>query len=368
MRIMMGIVVLAIYCSLTFYIGWNLRAWLVSIQQFRWPIVYWTLLYFISFGFIFGKLHPLFTPFSVLGNYWMFFFEYGLMICIVANIIVKFTPLTTKLVGSASVGVLIVLLIVGTYLAYSPVVRHATVAIDKQGDDMRIVLASDFHLGILSGKQHLQKFVQLSNEEKPDLVLLAGDLVDDSPKRFIHTGMGEVLQELTAKYGVYGILGNHEYYGKEIPAVKKAMANAGVKILMDETIFVEERFYLTGREDITNKNRMPLSELTPENTKLPWFVMNHTPDDLDEPANLGVDVHVSGHTHKGQMWPNHLLTKRIFELDYGYRLKEQMHALVSSGFGFWGPPIRIGSRSELWVIDIQFTNETMTLGENDGIY
>jgi uncharacterized protein len=368
MRIMIGIFVLAIYGSLTFYLGWNLRAWLMSIQQFRWPIIYWALLFLISFGFMYGKLHPLLTPFNVLGSYWMFFFEYGLMICIVSNIIVKFTPLTTKLVGTASVGVLAMLLVIGTYLAYSPAVRHATLTINKQGEDMRVVLASDFHLGVLSGKRHLQNFVKLSNEEKPDLVLLAGDLVDDSPKRFIHTGMDEVLKELTATYGVYGILGNHEYYGKEIPAVKKAMADAGVKMLLDETIFVEERFYLTGREDITNKKRMPLSELTPEKTELPWFVMNHTPDDLDEPANLGVDVHVSGHTHKGQMWPNHLLTKRIFELDYGYRLKDQMHALVSSGFGFWGPPTRIGSRSELWVIDIQFTNETITLGENDGIY
>lgn len=368
MRIMMGIAVLAIYCSLTFYLGWNLRAWLVSIQQFRWPLFYWIILYAISFGFMYGKLHPLLTPFSVLGSYWMFFFQYGVMICLLANVIVKFTPLTTKLVGSVSVGVLVILLVIGTYLAYSPVVRHATLTIDKYGEDMRIVMASDFHLGVLSGKQHLQKFVQLSNENQPDLVLLAGDLVDDSPKRFIRTGMGEVLKELTTTYGVYGILGNHEYYGKEIPAVKKAMANAGVKILMDETIFVEERFYLTGREDVTNKNRLPLSELKLENGDLPWFVMNHTPNDLDEPANLGVDIHVSGHTHKGQMWPNHLATKRIFELDYGYRLKDQMHALVSSGFGFWGPPTRIGSRSELWVIDIQFKNEMTTLGENNGIY
>ena len=83
--------------------------------------------------------------------------------------------------------------------------------------------------------------------------------------------------------------------------------------------------------------------------------MNHTPNDLETPATLGVDFHVSGHTHKGQMWPNHLITKKIFELDYGHRLKETMHALVSSGFGFWGPPTRIGSRSELWVVDIKFT-------------
>ena len=69
---------------------------------------------------------------------------------------------------------------------------------------------------------------------------------------------------------------------------------------------------------------------------------------------MGVDFHMSGHTHKGQLWPNQYITARVFELDYGYKIKEKMHTLVSSGFGFWGPPMRIGSRSELWVVDINF--------------
>lgn len=356
MRIIIGIVVLALYSGITFYLGWNLRTWLQSIQQFRWPVVYWVGLYAISFGYFFGKLHPLLTPFSVLGSYWMFFLQYGLLICIFANLLVKFTPLSTKLVGSTSVVVLLLLLAVGTYLAYSPVIRQATIEIDKPGENMRVVMASDFHLGILSGKGHLKKFVQLSNEQQPDLVLLPGDIVDDTPKHFNNSGMGDIMKGLSATYGVYGVLGNHEYYGKEIPAVKQALKGADVQILMDETILLANRLYLTGREDLTNKNRIALSELKPESEALPWFVMNHTPDDLDEPANLGVDFHVSGHTHKGQMWPNHFITQRIFELDYGHRIKEKMHALVSSGYGFWGPPTRIGSRSELWVIDIKFAN------------
>lgn len=354
MRILMGIFVLAIYGGITFYLGWNLRTWLLAIQQFRWPIAYWIGLYAISFGYFIGKLHPLLTPFSIVGSYWMFFLQYGLILCVIANLLIAFTPLTTKLVGTGVISVLIVLLIVGTYFAYSPVIRNATIEIDKPGEDMRVVMASDFHLGVLSGKGHLEKFVQLSNEKNPDLVLLPGDIVDDSPKRFINKGMGDVMQQLQATYGVYGVPGNHEYYGNEMEQFREAMEKANVQILMDETILVGERFYLTGREDLTNKNRLPLSKLKPEDNALPWFVMNHTPNDLDEPANLGVDFHVSGHTHKGQMWPNHLITERIFELDYGQRGKNDMHALVSSGFGFWGPPTRIGSRSELWVIDIQF--------------
>jgi uncharacterized protein len=354
MRILIGFFVLAIYGGITFYIGWNLRAWLLSIHQFRWPIVYWLGLYVMSFGYFIGKLHPLLMPFNIVGSYWMFFLQYGLILCILANLLVIFTPLTTKLVGTGTISIIVLLLIVGTYFAYSPVVRNVTINIDKPGDDMRVVMASDFHLGILSGKGHLEKFVKLSNEQNPDLVLLPGDLVDDSPKRFINTGMGDVMAQLNATYGVYGVPGNHEYYGNEMEQFIEAMKKADVQILMDETILIGERFYLTGREDLTNKSRLALSKLKPENETLPWFVMNHTPKDLDEPANLGVDFHVSGHTHKGQMWPNHLITERIFELDYGYRIKKEMHALVSSGYGFWGPPTRIGSRSELWVIDIQF--------------
>lgn len=357
MKALYGLLAMAAYGGITYYIGWNLKVWLQTFQIYRWPWLFWIVLFVVSFGFIIGRIHPLLTPFNVLGNYWMFILQYGLVLCVVANVLVKFTPLTTKLVGTGIMGILVALFVMGTYYAYSPVVREATIHINKRGEDMRVVVASDFHLGILSNKHHLQKFVTLSNEAKPDLVLLVGDLVDDDPKRFINTGMGDVMKQLTATYGIYGVLGNHEYYGNEIPRVKQAMAEANVRILMDETISVENRFTITGREDRTNKNRLSLEELTPANKEMPWFVMDHTPLDLDIPAKLGADLHVSGHTHKGQMWPNHLVTEKVFELDYGYKLKDSMYALVSSGFGFWGPPMRIGSQSELWVVDVQFTNE-----------
>jgi predicted MPP superfamily phosphohydrolase len=126
-------------------------------------------------------------------------------------------------------------------------------------------------------------------------------------------------------------------------------------MLLDETICIDNSFYVTGREDATNGKRQSLAGLKPENQLLPWFVMDHTPFDLKTPADLGVDLHVSGHTHRGQMWPNHLITRRLFELDYGYKTKNAMHAFVSSGFGFWGPPIRLGSRSELWTITVVFS-------------
>ena len=347
-----------IYTGLTTYLGLNLKKWLEAIHIYKWPIVYWGILFFIAFSFLIGHLHKSLNSITVIGKYWMFFFEYGLILCIIANLLVFFTPIKNiAIVGGVVVSLLIILFTWGTYNAYSPVIRNLEISIDKKGEPLRLVVASDFHLGVLSNKKHLEKFVTLSNEAKPDAVLLVGDIVDDDPIWFVEDGMDEVMKELKATYGVYGVLGNHEYYGGKIPLFVEEMKNANVQILMDETIVVGKRFYLTGQEDVTNKNRKPIDNLKPENEQLPWIVMNHTPANLHLPQASGVDFHLSGHTHHGQMWPNNLITNLIFELDYGYSKKGEMHALVSSGFGFWGPPTRIGSRSELWVVDIQFTGK-----------
>jgi len=356
-KISIGVLIVGIYSALTFYLGWGLKQWLEAMKWFHFPVLYWLVLYIISFSVIIGRIHESLRLFSVIGNYWMFIFEYGLLLCVTAQIVLWLTPLNNiRLVGSVAVMVFLILWIVGSYLAYSPVVRPLTITMDKKDSElssMRVVVASDFHLGVLSNKKHLQRFINLSNEAKPDVVFLAGDIVDDDPKWFVQEGMADVMKQLTATYGVYGVLGNHEYYGKKIPAFVEEMKKAGVEILRDETILIDNAFIITGQEDITNKERQQLDALKLDE-QLPWLVMNHTPDDLTTPAQVGVDLHMSGHTHRGQLWPNQYITARVFELDYGYKKKGQMHTLVSSGFGFWGPPMRIGSRSELWVVDITF--------------
>lgn len=356
-KVIGGILLISIYSALTFYIGWGLKQWLVAMGWFRLPVLFWLVLYIIAFSIIIGRLHESLQFFSVISNYWMFVFEYSLLLCVAAQLIIWLTPFkNVQIIGSIAIAVLFVLGVIGSYLAYSPVVRHLEVAVDKKDSELtslRVVVASDFHLGVLSHKRHLQRFVDLTNEANPDIILLAGDIVDDDPKWFVQEGMADVIKQLKSTYGTYGILGNHEYYGKKIPEFIKEMENANVKILLDETIRIADAFILTGQEDKTNTDRKPLDDLQPS-ANLPWLVMNHTPDDLVTPAKLGVDFHVSGHTHKGQLWPNQYITARVFELDYGYKLKEQMHTLVSSGYGFWGPPMRIGSRSELWVVDIKF--------------
>lgn len=356
-QITAGLLMLLIYCALAGYIGWAVLTWLISFSV---PVDGWlfTLLWTIlAFSYFIGMFGHKWLGFTIAGSYWLAFFQYALLIVPLANlaVIAISHPQDIQFIGSVAAILFLLIFIIGTFLAYSPVVRKKEFIVKGSGEDLNIVIASDFHLGVLSGKRHLQRFVNLSNKLEPDLILLAGDLVDDDPIWYARYGMSEVMQRLKSTYGVFGILGNHEYYGKKIPLLVRVMEESGVTILRDETVEIAGKVNLTGREERTNGKREPLENLKPAGTR-PWIVMDHTPSDLKTPVDLGVDFHISGHTHKGQMWPNQLITKKIFELDYGYRLKEETHFLVSSGFGFWGPPIRIGSRSELWAVRIKFEN------------
>lgn len=358
-RISIGSLILLVYVLLVMYFGFNTYNWIQTWARQINPWLFGLGWFCLAFGFLIGRMSHSLRFFSILGFYWFIVMQYGLILFPISTLIYMIWPTeeTIFTVGYIMFGLFVVIFIAGSYFAFSPVVHRKTIHMNKDAGSLRelkIVLASDFHLGLLSDKKHLRRFVNLANEEKPDVVLLAGDLVDDDPIWFVKDGMSEVMEQLDPTYGTYGVLGNHEYYGRKIPQMIEEMKKAGVQMLLDETICVEESFYITGREDITNRNRNALESLKPENGSLPWFVMDHTPNDLTTPSELRVDLHVSGHTHRGQMWPNHLITRRLFELDYGYKLKESMHAFVSSGFGFWGPPIRLGSRSELWSITIVF--------------
>ena len=198
-KYLLGIFIILIYGLLAFYIGYNFLALLHSYNFAPWPVLYWFIVFLISFAFIIARLHPSLSLLSIIGNYWMFILEYGVILCVLANIALWLSPLSTKFVGTTTLALFVVLFAIGTYFAYTPVVRHSTVTLAKEGQPMRIVLASDFHLGYLSNKRHLQKFVELSNAQNPDIVLLAGDIVDDVPDRYIAVNMQEEMQSFTAR-------------------------------------------------------------------------------------------------------------------------------------------------------------------------
>lgn len=361
-RISIGTLIITMYALLVYYFGYNTYQWLQTWNLPIHPVFFGVLWSLLAFGYIIGKFSHGLKYFSMIGSYWFIVMQYGVILFPITTIVYLVWPSqqTIFIAGNVIAIVFLAIFILGTYMAFSPVVRYKTIHVNKDSsshNELKVVLGSDFHLGLLSNKKHLQRFANLANEEQPDIVLLAGDLVDDDPIWFVKDGMSVVMRQLKTTYGVYGVVGNHEYYGRKIPLLIEEMKEAGVQMLLDETICIDDAFYVSGREDATNGKRKSLESLKPDNEELPWFVMDHTPYNLNTPAQLGVDLHVSGHTHRGQMWPNHVFTRRLFELDHGHKLKGSMHAFVSSGFGFWGPPIRLGSRSEIWSITIRFSKK-----------
>lgn len=357
-KIFLFIFAFLLYNVVVFYLGWNVYSFLSDVLQIKAPIIFSIVWLLITYGMFIGRISHKLDILTVVGYYWFAFVQYGLMILPIVNLIIWLCKDSFKIpIEIITAVVFISIFSIGIYRAYSPVVRQKNITIkntSRAGETMRIVMTSDFHFGPVMGKRQLRKFVELSNSQKPDLVLLAGDLVDDVPYWYIKHNMKDIMKQLQVKYGAYGILGNHEYYGKQVRETVFQMEQSNIKMLLDETIEIPDICMLTGREDVTNHARKDLKDLYVE-SKLPWFIMDHTPKDIETPKELGADLQVSGHTHLGQLWPNQLLTKRIFPLDYGYINNNQLHAITSSGFGFWGPPLRTNSRAELWTIDIKFT-------------
>jgi hypothetical protein len=228
-------------------------------------------------------------------------------------------------------------------------------------DSIRAVAVSDVHVGLFMNNSRIKDLVSKINDLSPDLVLFVGDIVDESVSVAMEESLAEELKQLNAPLGVYAVAGNHEYYAG-IEEVEKYLARAGVKLLQDEFAIIENSLILVGRRDITanrieRSKRIPLNEILQEVSKdLPVMVLDHTPVNLDEAASQGVAIQLSGHTHNGQMWPFNLITKLIFEKSWGVLQKDKTLIYVSSGYGTWGPPVRLGSMPEIILLNLRFIN------------
>jgi predicted MPP superfamily phosphohydrolase len=246
----------------------------------------------------------------------------------------------------------------GTYNAYHTQVKSYEVSMDKKSstlDALHIVMVSDTHFGFLSGKEHAKQMVEQINNLKPDLVLFAGDIVDDDVRYFKQKDISSILSRIHSKYGVFGIIGNHDLRGGREP-FEEQIRESGITLLSDSVTVIDNAFYLAGREDYTNKERQTVTSIlsSTDLSELPLIMMDHQPNALEEARINGVDLLLSGHTHHGQMTPNQLITHMLYENDYGYFKKDTLQSIVSSGYGFWGAAVRLGSQSEIVQTNVSF--------------
>ena len=245
------------------------------------------------------------------------------------------------------------------YNAYTPSISYYQLSINKPMKPLRIGMASDLHLGKLFGGKELEQLAKIFNEQKVDVILLPGDIMDDDTVAYDAENMQPHFEKLRAPLGVYATLGNHDILGgKAVQAdIVKAIQKAGITLLQDQSVTINNELVLIGRHDDLDKNRPSTqSLLNGVDQNLPIIVLDHRPSEIELHANLPIDLQVSGHTHKGQIFPANIITKLSYVLDYGYQEINGRHFVVSSGYGFWGVPMRLGSQSEVVIIDLKGNN------------
>lgn len=265
----------------------------------------------------------------------------------------------------------------GSQTAHDVKVTNYSIEKEKLGltGPARIVLFADTHIGVNSTPKIYEDMVDRINEQDADLVVVAGDLVTSSfgamrdPETY-----ASIMRGIESKYGVYAVYGNHDvdepllggftYAGKENakrnPAMEGWVSDCGWKLLTDDVTRIPELndLVIAGRRDESRPGegldeRAPLSDLLkdtdPDDSIL---LLQHEPSDLYELDEYGVDLSVSGHTHDGQIFPGNIITKILTEQSYGMENWGDAIAVVTSGVGYYGPPIRVCTISEIVVIDL----------------
>lgn len=248
--------------------------------------------------------------------------------------------------------------------------KDYTISTDKQVGSLRVALLSDSHMGTTFHAQGFAGHLQRVQAQQPDVVVMVGDFVDESTTRADMAAACQALGQLDAPYGVYFVFGNHDknnyagegraYTGEELAA---ELEKNGVTVLEDETVLIDHRFYLIGRQDASEAaehrgGRASMAELTQNLDKSKFsIVLDHQPRDYASQAASGVDLVLSGHTHGGQLIPLVQLMK-IPGMSgdnnvYGLQARDQTRFIVSSGISDWELLFKTGCRSEYVIIDIQ---------------
>lgn len=355
--------IIALFAGANFYVFYRLWHMAPSVGAARWIILIvgilatlCTFLYFL----IAGKApHWVTSAIYRVGTSWLMIFLYLLIAFLLLDLLrlTHLVPMEWMKQGSrTALGVMTlgvaVIFGLGNIVYHKKDRAEVNIATSRLTTSVKIVAVSDLHLGYNIGNKELAKWVNMINAERPDIVLIGGDLIDTHLQPLWDKDMASELRRLKAPLGVYGVPGNHEYISGIEESVKFYDA-AGITCLRDSASPAGETLYIVGRDDISNYDRKSLQLLTSglDDDRL-VILLDHQPADLNDAADNGVMLQFSGHTHKGQVWPISWITNAIFEKAHGYIRKGDTHYYISSGLGIWGGKFRIGSRSEYVVINL----------------
>ena len=342
-------------------------------------------------GFLIKNPKSLHRMLKITGNYFLGIFLYTLVIILLADfgrILLKYVfhsswiHSRTAFTVAGAICALLILLLSACGIFHAKYIKTTSydVIINKtipERTSMKVVLLADTHFGYNAGVLHARELVRKINKQKPDLVCIAGDIFDNeydairNPEKLEKT-----LRGIKSTYGVYACWGNHDL-NEEIlagftfkhkdgdlsdikdPRMKKFLKDSNIHILEDESVLINDQFYVIGRKDASltekiHETRKAPAQLTEKlDRDKPIIMIDHQPKELQELADAGVDLDLCGHTHDGQTFPGNFTIKLMWENPCGLLSKDNMTNITTSGAGVWGPAMRIGTDSEICSINIQ---------------
>lgn len=387
------------YILLNFYVILRILRWLNNchtIFRKRWFHIACPLVYALFASSLLSAFLLPASDFQVLvkkfSNYWLGTFLYILLIFFITEIAAFLlkrikriprcgTDAHTKLLRISGLVILFSIFlfsIYGSFHAKQIKIKEYPVTIQKHAGErkeLRIGLVSDLHLGYNVGVSDVEKMVEKLNEQNLDLICIAGDIYDndfdaiDNPDE-----ISRLLGKLQSTYGTFACYGNHDVSEQLLggfsteegiqylrdPRMDQMLKNAGITPLTDEARLIDRSFYLVGRLDasktgVSGLRPKTIDEFTKTlDTSKPIFVLEHQPGELKEEEKSGVDLSMAGHTHNGQLFPGNLLVSLMWTNSYGHYQSGDFHSIVTSGLGVWGPNMRVGTDSEIVIIDVTF--------------
>lgn len=242
-------------------------------------------------------------------------------------------------------------------------INYAEIEIPKKSSklkELNLVLVADFHLTPVNDGKLLKEIVEKINFLNADIVLMPGDVLDDDVAILKKRNIAGELSNIKSKYGVFASNGNHEFI-IGVEEADKYLHELNINVLRDSAVLIDNSFYVLGREDRSKRNftgeeRKTLAGILKDvNRNYPAIIIDHTPMGLNEIVNENIELQLSGHTHHGQIFPLNLITANIvYEVSWGYLRKGYTQFYVTCGVGTWGPPVRLGSDSEIVSMKIKF--------------
>lgn len=227
--------------------------------------------------------------------------------------------------------------------------------------DYKVLMISDSHYGTIFQSEKLQELKSELDAQNADIVVLVGDVVDESTTAEQMKEVFSVFGDIKSKYGIYFVYGNHDMQKYDSSPnftedeLKSTIEDNNITILEDELLTITDDITIVGRKDLDSSRKNVSDILSTASNESFILMLDHQPLEYKENASCGVDLILSGHTHAGQLFPaGYFITLlKTADLYYGYTTVDSMQAIVSSGIAGWGYPIRTQEHSEYVVINIE---------------